>query len=120
MRVVGRAVPSWALWYRLANLASIAEDITFLRMLLTVQMSPLLGGSIAGGLLGSTGFLLRKKYLPMLLLAFSEREEALLWIHKIMLLGLLVGDANIRIAGGSIVEETNEGFGGILILLGLV
>jgi hypothetical protein len=79
----------------------------------------IVGGSVAGGLVGSTGLLLGKKWRPVRLQAFaSERYKGLLWTYKIMSLALTLADAGIRI-GGSIVEETDEGLGGFFSAIGL-
>ena len=89
MRAVRSAAPSRALWNSPANLASVAEDMTFLRILLTVCMAPLFGGSLLGGLLGLVGLELKKKWPPTRLSASaSKRYRALLWMYNSMLLAL--------------------------------
>jgi hypothetical protein len=58
-RMVRIISASLALSKRPANSASVAEDMTFLRMLLTVWIAPLLGGCVFGGVVGSSGLELR-------------------------------------------------------------
>jgi hypothetical protein len=60
-----------------------------LRILLTVCISPLFGGSSLEGLLGSVGLELKKKWPPRPLQAFaSKRYKASLWMYNTMSLAL--------------------------------
>ena len=51
--VIQSIAPCLALWKRPPDSASVAEDITFFMMLLTVWMAPLGVGVVVGGFVGS-------------------------------------------------------------------
>ena len=51
--VIWSIAPCLALWKRPLDSASVAEDITFFMMLLTVWMAPLGVGVVVGGFVGS-------------------------------------------------------------------
>ena len=75
--VVHNVVASLALLYNAPSSASVADDITFFRILLVVCIAPLLGGSVTGGLALFTLFCVRIKWPPTRLLARgSELYEA--------------------------------------------